>query len=83
MRDMSTVETLTADQVRRHLLDRAQAYIDRNRSSLSHISQQAVADSKFLANVKAGQNFTIRNYQRVIEWLDEQEATQPAPEQAA
>lgn len=69
----ATPDTLSADQVRQYLLDRAETYIKAHRSSLSFISQQAVADSKFLANVKNGQNFTIRNYQRVIDWLDEQE----------
>lgn len=68
-------EPLTSDTVRQHLLDRAEAYIARRRSSLSFISQQAVADSKFLANVKKGDNFTIRNYQRVIDWLDAEEAS--------
>jgi hypothetical protein len=77
---MDSTETLSAEHVRSHLLERAQTYIDARKSSLSFISQQAVADSKFLANVKRGENFTIRNYQRVIDWLDAQEA---ASEQAA
>jgi hypothetical protein len=64
---------LTADHVRKHLLDRAKAYSSATKTSLSAISQAAVKDSKFLANVEKGDNFTLKTYQRVIDWLDEQE----------
>lgn len=69
---------ITAESVRQRLLDRATAYVERTNSSMSFISQQAVSDSKFLANVAKGDNFTLRTYQRVIDWLDEQERGEAA-----
>lgn len=70
---MNAPVEITADAVRQHLLDRVQAYRDRTPMSLSAISMAAVQDSKFLANVAKGDNFTLKTYQRVIDWLDEQE----------
>jgi hypothetical protein len=64
---------LTAEAVRTHLLERARAYVEANKSSFSHISQSALGDSKFLKRVEDGDNFTIKTYQRVMDWLDEQE----------
>jgi hypothetical protein len=69
---MNTVE-LTSDVVRQHLLDRAKEYATKRNVALSAIAESAVKDSKFLARVSNGENFTIRTYQRVIDWLDEQE----------
>lgn len=80
---MSTQSDITADAVRQHLLDRAKAYADRSNTSLSAISMSAIKDSKFLANVERGDNFTLRTYQRVIDWLDAAERDLAAKETAA
>lgn len=64
---------ITEDAIRRHLLARVNAFRERTGMSLSRISDEAVNDSKFLANVQRGDNFTIRTYQRVIDWLDANE----------
>lgn len=61
---------LSAARVRQHLLERANVYIKREKSSLSFISQQAVNDSKCLSRIRDGGNFTVETYQRVIDWLD-------------
>jgi hypothetical protein len=70
------VETLeiTAEAVRQNLLARVSAFRDRSGCSLSYIGEQALRDSKFIANVQRGDNFTIKTYQRVIDWLDAEEA---------
>lgn len=68
---------ITADAIRATLLARAGAYAERTGCKLSRIGEEAIRDSKFLANVQSGGNFTIKTYQRVIDWIDEQEAAQP------
>ncbi|MEO3386042.1 hypothetical protein [Mesorhizobium sp. CAU 1741] len=68
---MNAHATLSSDDVRQHLLAKAKTYAERTGASFSHISEAAVNDSKFLANVERGSNFTIRTYQRVLDWLDE------------
>lgn len=75
---MQTTAEITAADVRQNLLDRARAYAERTRTSFSAISQAAVQDSKFLANVERGSNFTIKTYQRVIDWIDAAEASERA-----
>jgi hypothetical protein len=71
---MTEAPDITAEAVRKNLLDRAAAFRDAHNQSFSAISEAATKDSKFLARVQAGENFTIRSYQRVIDWLDEAEA---------
>lgn len=75
---MSAQPEITADAVRQHLIERATAFSARTNTSLSAISTSAVQDSKFLANVKKGHNFTLNTYQRVMDWLDHAERTTPA-----
>lgn len=75
---MNSQAEITSEHVRQHLLSRAQAYSDRRNVKFSHISLEAVNDSKFLANVARGSNFTLRTYQRVIDWLDEREREEGA-----
>lgn len=70
---MKTETKITKELIRAYLLQRAQAHADRIDRKLSHVSQMAVSDSKFLDHVRDGGNFTIKTYQRVIDWLDEQE----------
>lgn len=81
---MNAHTDISAEAVRKYLLERAAAYVEREKSSFSFISQSAVQDSKFLANVERGANFTVKTYQRVIDWLDEQEGVaETAPSEAA
>jgi hypothetical protein len=70
---MSEVVEITAETVRRNLLARAAAFSEARKVSFSAISEAATKDSKFLARVQAGENFTIKSYQRVIDWLDQAE----------
>lgn len=68
---------LSKDAIRTHLISRARAFAAASGKSLSAISSEAVNDSKFLPEVENGKksNFTLATYQRVIDWLDEQETT--------
>lgn len=75
---MSEVASITADHIRDHLLARATAFSERTKMSFSAISKEAVADDRFLARARAGKNFTIETYQRVIDWIDAREAAQPS-----
>lgn len=75
---MSISSDITDDTIRQHLLDRVSAYQERSKLALWRISKAATGDDKFLANVQRGGNFTIKTYQRVIDWLDEQDAERAA-----
>ena len=69
--------TITETEIRAHVLERAKAYASATGRSMSSISEEAVRDSKFLANVERGANFTVKTYQRVLDWLAEQESGLP------
>jgi len=71
---MKTHADISSEQVRAYLLDRANTYVEKTGRALSFISTAAVKDSKFLGKVANGENFTIATYQKVIDWLDEQES---------
>jgi len=77
---MNDATPITDEAIRAHLIARARAYADRTKCSFSFISEEAVKDSKFLANAERGANFTIKTYQRVIDWLDAAEAKLPEDE---
>lgn len=66
-------DTVHADAIREQMVSRAEAFADRTKTSLSAISKAAVKDDRFLARAKAGHNFTLKTYQQLIDWLDEQE----------
>lgn len=70
---MMEVGDISDDAIRQNLLARATAFSDRTGYSFSRIGEEAIRDSKFLANVKSGRNFTVKTYQRVIDWMDEAE----------
>jgi hypothetical protein len=63
----------TADDIRQKLLDRADAFARKHEISLSRIGLEALRDSKFLSEVRAGRNFTIGSYQAVMDWIDAEE----------
>lgn len=79
---MSDVPNITETEIRAHVLNRAKAYAEATGRSLSSISEEAVRDSKFLANLERGSNFTVKTYQRVLDWLEEQEKLLPPTEPA-
>lgn len=61
------------EALRKHLLERAEAYRGRTGRAFSFVSKEAVNDSKFLGRVREGKNFNTKTYQKVIDWLDDQE----------
>lgn len=66
---------INEQSIREALIKRATAYASANGTSFSAIGVAAVQDSKFLARVKNQETgFNIKTYQRVIDWLDAQEA---------
>jgi hypothetical protein len=77
-RRMAKVVEITAEAVRSALLARATAFSEARNVSFSKIGKESIRDDRFLARVRAGENFTIDTYQRVIDWLDAAER-QPAP----
>lgn len=72
------VRVITETQVRLYLLNRASIFCREHKTSFSAIGMKAIGDSKFLSRVKAGLGFTVDTYQRVVEWLDAQEAKEAA-----
>ncbi len=82
MGDMNTPVDITADAIRQNLLTRARALCEARNTSFSAIGKGAIKDDRFLSRVEAGGNFTLETYQRVIDWIDAQEATS-AEERAA
>lgn len=70
---MLDASEISADLIRQNLLERAEAFSARSGWKLSRIGEEAIRDSKFLPKVRDGANFTVATYQRVLDWLDEQE----------
>lgn len=75
---MADAQDISEADIRQYLIERADAYTMRTKRSMSYIGEAAIRDSKFLANVKNGSNFTIKTYQRVLDWLDEEERAERA-----
>ena len=73
MAKKSAPQTIPSQVIRDTLIQRAEAFIKANKSSFSAIGLGAVNDSKFLGRVASGENFSVKTYQRVIDWMDEQE----------
>lgn len=69
---------ITEHDIRQSLILRAEAYASKTKTSFSTIGIEAVGDSKFLSRVKNNLGFNIKTYQRVVEWLDAQEAKEAA-----
>lgn len=65
--------TITATQVRAALLLRIDSFIASSGMSASALGKAAVNDDRFVNRIRSGGNFTVELYQRVIDWLDEQE----------
>jgi hypothetical protein len=62
--------TPSSETIRNALVERATKYVDSHGSSFSAIGLAAVNDSKFLARVQKGENFSVKTYQKVMDWLD-------------
>lgn len=80
---MSEPVEITAAAVRQTLLNRAASFAETHKYSFSRIGDEALKDSKFLARVQAGDNFTIKTYQRVIDWIDAAERSRSPNASAA
>lgn len=70
MRNKSQTPPLSSDAIRQALIDRATAYVTRTDSSFSAIGLTVLNDSKFLGRVQRGENFSVKTYQKVMDWLD-------------
>ncbi len=69
---MST-STITANQVRAALLQRIDGFLIKTGMSASTLGKSAVADDRFVKRIRDGGNFTVETYQKVMDWLDEQD----------
>jgi hypothetical protein len=75
---MTDTAEISDTAIRQHVLTRADAFCKAHDYSLSRIGDEAVKDSKFLARVRGGKNFTIDTYQRVLDWMDAAERERAA-----
>lgn len=65
---------LTETDIRQALITRAEAFAKANKTSFSAMGIAAVGDSKFLSRVQNPETgFNIKTYQRMVDWLDENE----------
>jgi len=72
---MTDKKIITEIEIRRSLIDRAEAYRKAAKTSFSAMSIAAVNDSKFLSRVENQDvGFNIKTFQRMVEWLDKAEA---------
>jgi hypothetical protein len=65
-------KSITAEQVRTHLLERIDAYQAKVPVTDAKLGTDAVGDHKVVARIRAGENFTLKMYQRLLDWLDNQ-----------
>lgn len=67
---------IPAETIRQKLIESAEAHAKRFNISLSAISEGALGDNKFLADVmKRERNFTIKSYEAVLNWMETDAAT--------
>lgn len=78
MATMCKDRPITEADVRTCLLDRAAAFSSERGMSFSAIGIAAVGDSKFLSRVRSGLGFNIKTYQRLLDWLEANCATEAA-----
>lgn len=74
---------ITADSIRRALLERIDAFKAATGKADSFVGKAALNDDKFVKRVRAGGGFNVNTYQRVMGWLDEQGFDAKAGEAAA
>jgi hypothetical protein len=70
------IEAPTGEDIKKALIGRAEAFAKAQETTLSTIGLKAVNDSKFFKQVIDGRGFSINTYQKVMDWLDEQERAQ-------
>jgi len=71
-------DLITETDIRACLIERATEYAAKHGISLSAIGVAAVGDSKFIARVRDGLGFNIKTYQRVIDWMALDQASEAA-----
>ena len=74
---------ITAETVRNSLLARIDAYKLASGKSDSAIGKEALKDDKFVKRIRDGNGFNVNTLQKVIDWIDAQEAQAPAMERAS
>lgn len=68
---MSRSNYPSAANIRAALLLRAASFRRKTGMPLSAIGKNAINDSAFLFAVAEGRNLTLRTYQRVMDWIDQ------------
>ena len=66
---------ITAETVRSALLARIDAYKLASGKSDSAIGKEALNDDKFVKRIREGSGFNVNTIQRVIDWIDAQDAS--------
>ena len=64
-----------AADIRAALLTRAEAFSRETGMPRTAIGREALNDTSFLSQVADGRNFTLRSYERVMDWLDTHQPT--------
>jgi len=59
------------DTIRNALLARVRSFMQLTGMGPSIIAREAINDPAFLTRVAKGHNLTLRSYQRVMDWLDD------------
>lgn len=75
---------ITESDIRSSLIARAEAYRKAAKTSFSAMGFAAVSDTKFLSRVENPEKgFSIKTYQKMVEWLDEAERKLAAERETA
>lgn len=64
------MEAPTTETIREAILAKANTLVTARKTSFSAICTGAGVDSKFLSRVEARENFSVKTYQRVMDWMD-------------
>ncbi len=65
-------QVIPSEEIRASMLASVDRYIAATGKSDSFVGKEALKDDKFIARVRGGGNFTIRTYQRVLDWIASQ-----------
>lgn len=69
---------ITAAHLRQLMLDRIDAHQKRTGMNDAKLGSEAVSDHKFVGRIRAGGNFTVKTFERVMDWLDSAERERAA-----
>lgn len=72
-------QDIPSEDIRTAMLDSIDRFTAASGKSDSFVGKEALKDDKFVSRVRKGGNFTIKTYQRVLDWLASQQSGSPQP----